>query len=185
MDTVATVRSATTVIGVWFFCDASLRDPVFGCRSCGGGGGVVSDEGSGADVSAAQRAYIEIRGLVHSAQGTGTGFEVGDLYRLAGDLARLAHACGEAVGLLADGLETVGESGRVHLDETRRAVPAVPVDETARRLQRARDACGAAGDALDGAHNDLAHFSVTDPVLRVVPEPESDSDSDRPVGEQR
>jgi hypothetical protein len=120
-----------------------------------------------------------MRELLH-ARFDGHAAEMADLYRLVGDLTRLAHSSAEAVTILTDSLEQMADAGRLHHDETRRPVPAATLSETLATLQRARGALGAAGDVLGAAHNDISHFYVTDPTLRVVPDP----DDETPVGEQ-
>ncbi|CAN5650160.1 hypothetical protein BH24ACT5_BH24ACT5_02790 [soil metagenome] len=100
------------------------------------------------------------------------------LYRLVGDLARLAHLTADAVAVLAGGLDRLADGGRLHHDDTRRPVPTSAIVDTRASLERARGALGPAGDVLDEAHNVVSHFYETDPVLRVVPDP------DPPVGER-
>lgn len=155
---------------------ARFQDPVFERWCCDGG--AVSDHAAGIDVSGAERAAEAMRELLH-ARFDGDTADMADLYRLVGELIRLAHSTAEAVTILTDNLEQMAASGRLHHDETRRPVPAVTLLETLARLERARGALGAAGDVLSDAHNDISHLYVTDPVLRVVPDP----DNETPVGE--
>jgi len=158
----------------------TFRDPVFVGRV--GDGGVVSDYGPGADVSGAERAVDAMRQLLHD-RSNGDGDDIADLYRFVGDLALLAHSTAEAVTILTAGLERLHEAGRLHHDDTQRPVAASAIEATLARLERARGALGAAGDVLDDAHDDVSHFYVMEPVLRVVPDPEPDDET--PVGEQR
>ena len=119
-----------------------------------------------------------MRQLLHDRVDANTA-DIADLYRLVGALARLSRSTAEAVTILTAGLERLDETGRLHHDDTRRPVPTVTLVGTLASLERARGAL-AAGDVLDDAHNDLSHLYATDPVLRVVPEPDNES----PVGER-
>ncbi len=140
------------------------------------------DDGPGY-VLGAQQAVDAIRRLLHD-RSMSDDVDMGEMYRLAGDLAQLAYATAQAVGVVTDGLVGLHTTGRLHHDVTQRPVPTAEFDATVARLERARGALGAAGDVLDHAHNDLSHLYVMDPVLRVVPDPEPDT-NDESVGEQQ
>lgn len=155
-----------------------FQDPVRERWCCDGG--AVSDHGAGIDVAGAERAVEAMRELLH-ARFDGNAAEMADLYRLVGDLTRLAHSTAEAVTILTQSLQQMADAGRLHHDDTRRPVPTATLSETLARLQRGRLTLDAAGDVLGEAHNHISHFYVTDRALRVVPEP----DDETPVGEHQ
>jgi len=142
---------------------------------------VSYDDGPG-NVSGAQQAVDAIRQLLHD-RSMSDDVDMGELYRLVGDLAQLAYVTAQAVGVVTEALSGLHATGRLHHDVTQRPVPTAEFGATVARLERARGALGAAGDVLDHAHNDLSHLYVMDPVLRVVPDPEPDGNDESPVGE--
>jgi len=130
---------------------------------------VVTDHDADAHRNGAGRAADAIGELLH-ARADFAAADMAELYRLVGDLARLAHATADATTILTNRIDVVHDTGRLHHDDTRRPVPTPTVDGTRTALERARHALATAGEQLEAAHNTISHFYVTDPVLRAVPD---------------